>query len=145
MLLAQNRYECLVAYLAALNSGDALVLVDATLNRDLLLRLIETYRPDRICGSSPRKSVSWLSRASGGEAWQLAFGKTRSQEPTAIHESLALLLNTSGSTGSPKLVRLSGENLQANAVSIVSYLDLTDGGEADHIVADGLLVRVVGD
>ncbi len=36
-----------------------------------------------------------------------------------------MLLNTSGSTGSPKLVRLSGQNLQANAVSIVSYLGLT--------------------
>jgi acyl-CoA synthetase (AMP-forming)/AMP-acid ligase II len=52
LLLAQNRYESLVAYLAALNSGDALMLVDATLNRELLLQLIETYRPDRICGSA---------------------------------------------------------------------------------------------
>jgi long-subunit acyl-CoA synthetase (AMP-forming) len=31
---------------------------------------------------------------------------------------LALLLSTSGSTGSPKLVRLSAENLQANAEAI---------------------------
>jgi long-chain acyl-CoA synthetase len=38
-----------------------------------------------------------------------------------------LLLNTSGSTGSPKLVRLSGDNLQANAVSIASYLNLNEG------------------
>lgn len=36
----------------------------------------------------------------------------------ALHTELALLLSTSGSTGSPKLVRLSHANLVANAASI---------------------------
>ena len=126
MLLAQNRYESLVAYLAALNSDDALVLVDATLNRDLLLRLIETYRPDRICGSSTSAENAFPGygkredREIGISIWENANPESR-----GIHASLALLLNTSGSTGSPKLVRLSGENLQANAASIASYLRLT--------------------
>ena len=37
---------------------------------------------------------------------------------------MALLLTTSGSTGSPKLVRLSEKNLDANARSIAEYLNL---------------------
>jgi long-chain acyl-CoA synthetase len=123
MLLAQNRYESLVAYLAALNSGDALVLVDATLNRDLLLRLINTYRPDCICGTSPEITLPGYRKR---QTESLCIWESEKPEPTAIHESLALLLNTSGSTGSPKLVRLSCENLQANAVSIMSYLNLTE-------------------
>jgi long-chain acyl-CoA synthetase len=125
MLLAQNRYESLVAYLAALDSGDALVLVDATLNRDLLLRLIETYRPDRICGGSTAAEnfPGYGERQSGDSGTRI--WENEKPEVTAVHESLALLLNTSGSTGSPKLVRLSGENLQANAASIASYLQLT--------------------
>jgi acyl-coenzyme A synthetase/AMP-(fatty) acid ligase len=40
----------------------------------------------------------------------------------AIHPDLALLLPTSGSTGSPKLVRQSYTNLKANTESIVAYL-----------------------
>lgn len=122
MLLAENRYECLVAYLAALNSGDALALVDATLNQDLLVRLIDTYRPDCIYGASSEMSFAGYRKREAGElgAWE-----KEKPESTGIHPSLALLLNTSGSTGSPKLVRLSGENLQANAASIVSYLNLT--------------------
>ena len=39
---------------------------------------------------------------------------------------LALLLTTSGSTGSPKLVRLSQKNLRSNADSIISYLNITE-------------------
>jgi hypothetical protein len=41
-----------------------------------------------------------------------------------LHPDLALLLSTSGSTGSPKLVRLSRFNLAANAESIATYLDI---------------------
>jgi acyl-CoA synthetase (AMP-forming)/AMP-acid ligase II len=41
---------------------------------------------------------------------------------TPLNESLALLLTTSGSTGSRKLVRLSHDNLISNAKSIVEYL-----------------------
>ena len=42
----------------------------------------------------------------------------------ALHPELSLLLSTSGSTGSPKLVRLTNTNLQANAAAIAEYLQL---------------------
>jgi long-chain acyl-CoA synthetase len=122
LLLAQNRYECIVAYLAALNSNHALMLVDAALNRNLLLELVATYRPDWICAASPDMGVPGyrMIGIDGVNLWE----KER-PEDIEIHSSLALLLTTSGSTGSPKLVRLTLENLQANAASIASYLDLT--------------------
>jgi long-chain acyl-CoA synthetase len=123
MLLAQNRYECLVAYLAALNSGDALMMVDATLNQELLARLVEMYWPDSIYGAATETEFAGYRKRQAGESWVWEREKPEGGE---IHESLALLLNTSGSTGSPKLVRLSGGNLQANAASIVSYLGLTE-------------------
>jgi acyl-CoA synthetase (AMP-forming)/AMP-acid ligase II len=123
MLLAQNRYECLVTYLAALNAGDALTLVDATLNLDLLAWLIETYRPNSIYGAAAETEFAGYGKRQAGETWVWENEKLEAGE---IHESLALLLNTSGSTGSPKLVRLSGGNLQANAASIASYLGLTE-------------------
>src|SRR6266550_2274980 len=48
LLLAQNRYECLAAYLAALNAGSALILLDAKLNSTLLAHFLSMYRPDWI-------------------------------------------------------------------------------------------------
>jgi acyl-CoA synthetase (AMP-forming)/AMP-acid ligase II len=43
---------------------------------------------------------------------------------TDLHPDLALLLSTSGTTGSPRLVRLSTHNLRANTEAIVAYLGL---------------------
>ncbi|GAA5160574.1 AMP-binding protein [Ornithinimicrobium tianjinense] len=43
-----------------------------------------------------------------------------------LHPDLALLLSTSGSTGSPKLVRLSHANVTSNAAAIAAALGLTD-------------------
>lgn len=122
MLLAQNRYGCLVAYLAALNSRDALILVDASLHPDLLSRLINTYSPDFVLGGLPNIALPGYGKS---EIANQIFWVNDAPRPFAINDSLTLLLNTSGSTGSPKLVRLSGENLQANALSIRSYLGLT--------------------
>jgi hypothetical protein len=42
-----------------------------------------------------------------------------------MHEDLCVLLSTSGSTGSPKMVKLSVENIDSNAHSIAEYLALT--------------------
>ncbi|ABL81529.1 MULTISPECIES: AMP-binding protein [unclassified Nocardioides] len=44
--------------------------------------------------------------------------------PPPLHPDLAVLLSTSGSTGSPKLVRLSRANVVANARSIADYLGI---------------------
>jgi acyl-coenzyme A synthetase/AMP-(fatty) acid ligase/surface polysaccharide O-acyltransferase-like enzyme len=45
-------------------------------------------------------------------------------DPPPLHPDLALLMSTSGSTGSPKLVRLSRHNLLGNARAIADYLAL---------------------
>lgn len=51
-------------------------------------------------------------------------------QPHVVHPDLALLLSTSGSTGSPKLVRLSYKSIAANAIAIGEYLSLTAGDRA---------------
>lgn len=122
LLLAQNRYECLVAYLAALNSGQATILLDSNLNRELLLRFVSTYRPELIFAMASELAITGYERSS---AHGISRWECQEHVNARIHESLALLLSTSGSTGSPKLVRLTHANLQANAESIHSYLQIT--------------------
>jgi len=122
VLMAQNRYECFVAYLAALNSGSALMLLDAAVNPSLIGELLQVYQPDWIYTSPLQPEFPGYRNAASGEPGLLEIEKPRDID---IYPDLALLLSTSGSTGSPKLVRLTLRNLQANADSITRYLQLT--------------------
>ena len=88
------------AYLGALLAGHAVVLLDAGRAPDALL---ERYRPDWIIDGTP-------TRLPGSDA--------------PLHPDLSLLLTTSGSTDSPKLVRLSAGAVAHNARAIAEALAL---------------------
>src|SRR5271166_3732960 len=122
LLSPQNCYECRAAYLAALNAGSALILLDATLNASLLRDFLNEYRPDWVFAIQPGLELPGYRKTASGVPWLL---ENEDPQPTKIHPDLALLMSTSGSTGSPKLVRLTLKNLAANADSIARYLQLT--------------------
>jgi acyl-CoA synthetase (AMP-forming)/AMP-acid ligase II len=100
----------LVAYLAALQSRHPVLLAAPGAAAE---RLIEAYDPDTVAVASAldRDARPVVRHRRAGSAHQL-------------HPQLALLLSTSGTTGSAKLVRLSHENLDANAASIAQYLGI---------------------
>ncbi|WP_174187666.1 AMP-binding protein [Nocardia barduliensis] len=99
-LAARNDLASLVAYLGALSAGCVVLLAE-----EITAELRETYDPDVIVDAGHTRVV-------------------REQSAHRLHPELALLLSTSGSTGSPKLVRLSATNLRANAAAIAEYLDI---------------------
>jgi acyl-CoA synthetase (AMP-forming)/AMP-acid ligase II len=107
-LAAANDVDSLVAYLAALVGGHPLILLPED-KPAALESLVAAYDPDVV-----------LRSANG----QTLFEERRAGTAHVLHPDLALLLSTSGSTGSPKLVRLSAANLQANAESIAEYLGI---------------------
>jgi acyl-CoA synthetase (AMP-forming)/AMP-acid ligase II len=122
LLLAQNRYQCLAAYLAALNANSALIILDVSLNPVLLRDFLVEYRPDWIFSAQPETDFAGYRKSRSGE---LGLLECEAPQQIEIHPDLALLLSTSGSTGSAKLVRLALKNLAANADSIAQYLQLT--------------------
>ncbi|MFC7490569.1 MULTISPECIES: AMP-binding protein [unclassified Knoellia] len=100
LLEAGNDVETVVTLLAALAGGHPVIVTAPGESR-----LVDAWDPD-VVARGPR-----LEARRAGTAH-------------ALHPDLALLLSTSGSTGSPKLVRLSTHNLDCNAGQIVDALSL---------------------
>lgn len=122
VVLCKNAVAPLAAYLSALRGGDAVMLLDATLTDPLIVRMLEAYLPAWVVQPIERLSWAGYDFADQSEGW--AILRRVNPQPYEIHPDLAVLLSTSGSTGSPKAVRLSYANLQANAQSIAEYLEL---------------------
>ena len=109
---------------AALESGRPVALVDPGLPDDLLTALLGRYHPALVLGGSPDDAVpdGWTTREDDalGTVWTPTVGPR-----VTPHPDLAVLLATSGSTGDPKLVRLSRRGIAANATAIGLALGIT--------------------
>ncbi|WP_062135126.1 AMP-binding protein [Demequina aestuarii] len=112
VITAGNAIEPVVTYLAALEAGHPVLFVpdDGSAGAAHREALIERFDPDVVA-------------AGASEGWRLQERRAGSRHD--LHPDLAMLASTSGSTGSPKLVRLSFENLRSNAAAIGEYLRIT--------------------
>lgn len=122
-VLCENSLGSLAGCVSFLNNRVVPVLLEASLDRRLLARLLEIYQPDYLYLPTrmQQEFSSWTSLLSG---YNYSLLRTGYSSAVTIHEELGLLVTTSGSTGSPKLVRQSYKNLRSNGESIVNYLDI---------------------
>ena len=129
-VLCENTPGTLLGYLGCLKAGEVPLLLDAHIAPELLRGLLETYRPAfvHVPGDLPAETGRVLEGfVPALEVEDSVLLRRPGGQGPELHPELALLLTTSGSTGSPKLVRLSGRNLDANTRSIVEYLELDEG------------------
>ena len=125
--LCENRIGSLVGYVACMEFQIPIVLLDGGKDLSVLQNLIRIYQPEYIWVGSDKKDdiggetvYSYASFSLQKMAYEVVVEKPE------INPMLALCLTTSGSTGSPKFVRLSRENVSANATSIAEYLAIDE-------------------
>lgn len=121
-ILCDNDYETVVSYIACLRSDHIPYLLDFNLPEKKINELIKLYKPRYlIC---KKKTLSLLKKFK----LKNSFYNNRIFETAfrmhTINEKLFLLLSTSGTTGDPKLVRLSKDNLITNTNQIIDYLKI---------------------
>jgi acyl-CoA synthetase (AMP-forming)/AMP-acid ligase II len=105
-----NTLSSVAWYLGALEAGHAVALLPESLDAGLRQGLIDAFQPEFVLvpeSSEPLRQAMATSAP-------------------GIHPELTLLLSTSGTTGSPKLVRLSRQNVESNARAIQSALGITE-------------------
>lgn len=121
--LCKNVPGSLCGYISFLNNGVVPLMLEANMDTDFINDLINKYKPDYLWLPDSRVQEFSSSKIIFS-AYSYTLIEISSENRTRMDESLALLLTTSGSTGSPKLVRLSYNNIKANAKSIIKYLDI---------------------
>lgn len=126
-LACQNATESVVGYVGCMRNDIVPVMVSADIDAALFEHLVESYHPAYIWAPSTDSKVLGISIYEDGD---YCLRKTEAEEDYELGEDLTLLLTTSGSTGSPKLVRQTWENIQSNTNSIISYLDIVASDRA---------------
>lgn len=119
--LCKNTPASLLGYAGLLENRIVPALLNAELDPELLRGLYDAYHPAYLWAP---EGFAWDGCECVYSQWGYQLLKTPFGFETRLNDELALLLTTSGSTGSPKFVRQSYKNIKANTDSIVEYLKL---------------------
>lgn len=124
-LMAENCNGSLLGYIACLSNSIVPLVLSAKTEESLYTALFERYQPEYLWAPDGMVEKLGYEKVFGTYGYSLL--KT-GNAPVAMYPDLALLLPTSGSTGSPKLVRHSLHNIEANADNVRRMFEM-DGTE----------------
>ncbi|MDR1474420.1 MAG: AMP-binding protein [Endomicrobium sp.] len=120
-VLCSNTLGSLLGYVTLLNNKVVLLMLESDISHDRLCNLIDLYQPCYLWLPESKVSVNDIVIF---KLLDYALIKQNNKLEYSLNDELALLLTTSGSTGSSKFVRQSYTNIKANTSSIVEYLKL---------------------
>ena len=126
--ICDNCFESVAGYIGFLRAGVAQALISVTINIDFLKNILEAYQPDYVF--LPTEKLGLKNCTSIYSYGRYTLLKTAYNINYTLHENLALLLTTSGSTGSPRFVRQSFRNINNNAEAISKSLNIVETDRA---------------
>lgn len=125
MLLCENSLGSLASYAACLNSGHAMILLSAAGSSAMRKQILNTYRPGYLFAPKSLQE-EYLNMEVLKEIDHYVLLRTNFTVTYPLHPELALMLSTSGSTGSVKFVRRSWETLRTEVRAFANVLETTE-------------------
>ena len=122
--VCKNSFESIAGYIGFLRAGAVMILINDTTHNMLFKNLLETYMPEYVFLPAEKSGLKINFPAVYSYGSYTLF-KTDYNIDYSFHDDLALLMTTSGSTGSPEFVRQSYKNIYSNAKAIAQYLEIT--------------------
>lgn len=120
--LCQNTVGSVIGYLGFVEKEAVPVTLNSKIDEELLDNLLETYRPAYIWAPADWNNIYGYEKVYDLYGYILLKTGNRIYP---INDKLQLLMTTSGSTGSPKLVRYKKGNLEANAKNVATAFGWT--------------------
>ena len=126
-VFCENSIASITGYISFMNHRYVPLMLNAGLELQMKESLLNIYKPKYVW--IPKQNTDELTNLNYQEVYEFSdyvLLKAGEEIEISLNENLALLLTTSGSTGSPKFVRQSYENIKENALSIIQYLELDE-------------------
>ena len=130
-ILSENKIGSLLGYTSSLINKVVPLVISAKTEQSLYANLRDNYKPEFMW--VPDEMVESLGYKKLFSAWNYSLVKT-GYPNIPLYKELSLLLPTSGSTGSPKLIRHSYRNIEANADNVRRIFELTEEEKAMAIL-----------
>ena len=125
-VIAENDVCLISSLFSILESDNILMLLDSKMPEKKFKNIFDRYLPDFVVARNDQISDRRYSPFTKLEELTIFSGNLRSNQEIGNKEC-AMLIPTSGSTGNPRFVRISYENLRAQARSICQYLEISAG------------------
>ena len=123
LIKGSNDLESLLIYLACLKKQTVAILIDENTKESSFEKIIKNFRPNYIF--SNKKNLENIMYKKIQNQFIDNFFVNKKFVNKKINKDIALLISTSGSTGSVKFAKLSYENLKSNAINIIDYLKIS--------------------
>lgn len=121
--LCENKVGSLLGLLSLYDNKDVCLLLSSHIDRGLLNTLYSTYSPSYMW--MPTEIVEEFGYDEVYSTFGFTLCKTGKIAPQ-LHPDLSMLMTTSGTTGSPKLVRHKYGNIESNAKNVASVFSWTE-------------------
>ena len=122
-LLVENNVGGIAWTMGNIMAGNVPLILNAHLDQALYNSLFELYQPPYVCVPTGMADKFPYENVCANYGYTLM---RTGHEACPMNEELSHLLPTSGSTGSPKLVRHQYANIEAAGLNISTFFELTD-------------------